>query len=218
MIGWYCAKADTQELRMIGYRSLVLSLIFAAGYAGSVEPAQQWSKTWGAVVFAGGCAISRAYSDQTAVKSPELDSPELRIPDYFEIRFHIQTAPQTMKSGAFDIGKLYLWIYTKPKPVMSKYQLRITGVRIDSFDLKFFSNGEEDPSKFQLFYLEKEESMAVWMSFLRQDPPIVQLHLSDGSSMEIEAPAGPRDLFHKWARILRACSETDIPVTAEAGL
>ena len=199
---------------MFEYRLVVLLLLFATGTANSSDSIRKWSSNWGVHVSAGGCAIFRAHSDQTAVLFPDLDVPELQISDSFEIRFHIQTAPETIKSGAFDIGNLYLWIYTTPKPVISKYQQRITGVRIDSFDLSLFSNGEEDPTKFQLFYLGKEDSLSVWKSFLRQDPPIVQLHLADGSTMKTEAPAGPRDLFDKWARILRACSETDIPIAA----
>jgi hypothetical protein len=200
---------------MFKCRLLPLFLLFAASTASANDSVQEWSNKWGVYVSAGGCAISRAYADQTALAFPDLDSPELQISDRIEIRFHIQTAPETIKSGAFDIDNLYLWIYTTPEPVLSKYQQRITGVRIDSFDLGFFSNGEESPNKFQLFFLGKEDSMTVWKSFLRQDPPIVLLHLEDGSTKTIEAPAGPRDLFDKWARILAACSATDIPIAAE---
>jgi len=200
---------------MFECRLLPLLLLLAASIARPNDSLQEWSNNWDMYVSAGGCAISRAYADQTALAFPDLDSPELQISNRFEIRFHIQTAPQTIKSGAFDVGNLYLWIYTTPEPVISKYQQRITGVRIDSLDLSLFSNGEESPNKFQLFFLGKEDSMSVWKSFLRQDPPIVQLHLEDGSTKTIQAPAGPRDLFDKWARILAACSETDIPIAAE---
>ena len=200
---------------MFKCRLLPLLLVLGASTASPNESVQKWSDKWGVYVSAGGCAISRVYADQTALAFPDLDSPKLQITDKLEIRFHIQTAPETIKSGAFDIGNLYLWVYTTPEPVISKYQQRITGVRIDSFDLSLFSNGEESPNKFQLFFLGKEDSMSVWKSFLRQDPPIVQLHLEDGSTKTIEAPAGPRDLFDKWARILTACSETDIPTLAE---
>lgn len=203
---------------MFRFRSLTLLLLFAASAASPSDPVQKWSSKWDVYVSAGGCAISRAYADQTALVFPDLDSPELQVADRFEIRFHIQTAPETIKSGAFDIDNLYLWVYTTPKPVMSKYQQQITGVRIDSFDLSLFSNGEVASTKFQLFYLDKEDSLSVWKSFLQQDPPIVQLHLADGSTKTIEAPAGPRDLFDKWARILRACSETVIPIAAENSL
>ena len=199
---------------MFKCRILTLLLLFAAGAASPSDSVPKWSNKWAVYVSAGGCAISRAYTDQYALAKPDLDSPELQISDRFEIRFHIQTAPETIKSGAPDIGSLYLWVYTTPEPVISKYQQRIAGVRIDSFDLSLFSNGEEDPTRFQLFYLGKEDSLSVWKSFLRQDPPTVQLHLADGSTKTIEAPAGPRDLFDKWARILQACSETDIPTTA----
>lgn len=196
---------------MFKCRLLPLLFLLAASAASPSDSVQKWSSKWDVYVSAGGCAVSRAYADQTALVFPDLDSPELQIADYFEIRFHVQTAPETIKSGGFDIGNLYLWVYTKPEPVISKYQQQITGVRIDSYDLSLFSNGEEAPTKFQLFFLGKEDTFSVWKSFLRQDPPIVQLHLADGSTKEIEAPAGPRDLFDRWARILRGCSETDIP-------
>ena len=204
-------------MRMFEYRLVVLLLLFVAGTANSSDPIQKWSSNWDAHVSAGGCGIYRAYSDPTAVMFPELDGPDLQIFDNFEIRFHIQTAPGTTKSGAFELGNLYLWIYTTAEPKISKHQLQITGVRVNSLDLGLFSNGEETSTEFRLFYLGKEDSLSVWRSFLNHDAPIVQLHLSDGSSKELKAPAGPRDSFDKWARILRACSETDIPTTAEAG-
>lgn len=72
---------------------------------------------------------------------PDLDSPDLRIHDLFQIRFHIQTEPGTSKSDEFVAGSLYLFIYAKQEPALSDYQLQITGARINSFGLKRYANG-----------------------------------------------------------------------------
>ena len=155
----------------------------------------------------GSCRLSRGYSDESEQVYPNTQPGQFTIFDSFDLRFIVPVEWERPSSEKFEIGKLYLFLYTKIEPKLSSQQWRIDAARINGHSFARIERHNAVQEKYyRNFSLGNSESIEVFKLFLNNDPPTLELQLSNGGTETLSAPARASDHFGAWARMLSACA------------
>ena len=183
-------------------------LLIAPSIALEAEYINPWGDQWDIGVSAGGCTLTRSFSNKRAYEAAYLVGYEQAIFDSFSIEFYIPNESRTYGGNSFVANEVYFFIHSKVNPKISDNQLRIDSVRIH--DIEFRKHLYSAVASFRYFLADGKSARAILKRQEDAEPVTLILGLSDGKAESVAVPSNATDRFSVWSKILFACAEANI--------
>lgn len=184
---------------------IVLPTIVAASY-----PVSSWEPEWDMHVRDGSCWLSRGYSDNSELVIPDAKPGDFTIFDRLDLHFIMPVEWERPPSPGYEIGKLYLFLYTNTEPKLSEQQHRIEFARVNGHAFTRIERPNTIHEKYQRnFSLGNTEAVEVFKALLDHGEVTLDLLLSNGESVSLSVPSRASQHFPAWARMLSACAEAE---------